>query len=143
MDSIQDCKNKDKWLALEPDYFVKARDPFLSGWGQAPVNSYVIVLCNTNHDVYRVMDGLERSKMKNITRNTISGINSFPKQAGCHYSLYFAPETKWWEEDGIYSYWDEEAKVTRGNKEKFYEDRLSGANKLYGKKTIVNIRKMF
>ena len=137
MNSIQDCENRDKWLAMEHDYFVKARDPVLSGWGEAPKISYVIVLCPTRYDVERIKTGLEKAGMKNITWGTISGLTSFPTKAGCHYSLYFAPETYWWKEEGIYDYTDENGNYY-GNRRKYYEDRLSGKNELYG----CNTRKM-
>lgn len=137
MDSVQECSNRDKWLAMKPNYFVKARDPTMSGWGQAPNTSYVIVLCPTRHDADRIVMGLEKAGMKNITWGTISGLTSFQTKSGCHYALYFAPDTYWWKQDGIYEYTDENGKYY-GNKKEYYEDRLSGENKMYG----CNTRKM-
>lgn len=113
MDSI----NAENYKSLIDNFncFVKARDPFLSGWGEAPNHSYVIVLCEDRYDAMAVMDGLKKSNMKNINYFYIDDIKSLTKHSGDNFSLYVCYNTKWWN-DNIWKYKDtvnEPSRLTR------------------------------
>lgn len=113
MDSI----NADEWESSLNNfsYFVKARDPFMSGWGGAPRNSYIIVLCEDEPDVMAVKDGLRKDGMKNIDWFRISNIKSLTKHEGDHFAMHVCYATKWWC-DNIWKYKDrvnEPSRLTR------------------------------
>lgn len=112
-----DFINGDVWESQLDNFkfFVKARDPFMSGWGKALNHSYIIVLCEDEQDVMAVKDGLRKDGMKNIDWFRISNIKSLTKHDGDRFSMYICYATKWWC-DNIRKYKDtvnEPSRLTR------------------------------